>query len=285
MKTFVMKDGVAVITGAASGIGAELAAGLAARGCHLALVDVDETRLTQVAERLGNYGVRISRHVTDVSDPEAADSLAADVQNAHGRVTMLFNNAGVALGGFFDEVPPEKFDWLMQVNFHGPVRLIRAFLPLLEQAEQAQIINTSSVFGLIGPPEQTAYSASKFALRGFSESLRNELADSTVGVTTVHPGGVNTRIVENAILSGDREAAEKRAAEFRKNLKLPPEKAAEIILKGVERRRARILVGSDARFIDIIQRLLPVGHARLLSMVFGGTSSREATRNAPTAGK
>jgi len=166
----------------------------------------------------------------------------------------------------------------MQVNFHGPVRLIRAFLPMLEAEPEAQIINTSSVFGFIGPPEQTAYSASKFALRGFSESLRNELADSSIGVSLVHPGGINTRIVETAILSGDAAAAEKRAAEFRKNLRMPADKAAQIILDGVARRKPRILVGGDAKFIDVIQRLMPVGHARLLSMIFGGTSTRDEAR-------
>ena len=278
MAKFPYQDGVAVVTGAASGIGAELAAGLAAKGSHLALVDMDEDRLAQVASRLGNRGVRISTHVADVAKPDTATRLLGEVKAQHGRATMLFNNAGVALGGFFDEVPEDRFDWLMQVNFHGPVRLTRAFLPMLEAQDQAQIVNTSSVFGLIGPPEQTAYAASKFALRGFSEALRNELEGSTVGVSTVHPGGVNTRIVKNAILSGDPAEAEARAAEFRKNLKLAPDKAAEIILRGVEQRRARILVGSDAKFIDLIQRLMPVRHATLLKLIFSGGASRDDAR-------
>lgn len=279
MANFALKDGVAVITGAASGIGEELASALAERGAHLALVDVDEGRLSDVATRLNNRGVRISTHVADVAAPETAERIAAEVQEIHGGATMLFNNAGVAVGGFFDEVPADRFDWLMQVNFHGPVRLVRAFLPQLDAAKEACIVNTSSVFGLIGPPEQTSYSASKFALRGFSEALRSELIDSTVGVTTVHPGGIRTRIADNAILAGDAAAAAQRVEEFKKNLRMAPEKAAQIILAGVEQRRARILVGADAKFIDLLQRMFPVWHLKILSLFFGNPSSREAARN------
>ncbi len=282
MVKFQMKGGVAVVTGAASGIGAELAAGLAKRGVHLALADMDQQRLARRAASIGDRDVRISAHVVDVADPDTANQLACEVQERHGGATMLFNNAGVALAGYFDEVSGERFDWLMQVNFHGPVRLVRAFLPMLEAAKQSQIVNISSVGGLIGVPEQTAYTASKFAIRGFSEALRHELVGSAVGVTTVNPGGVNTRIADNAYLEGDQEAARKRVEEFRKNLRLSPTKAAEIILKGVERRRGRILVGTDARVIDLLQRLLPVSYFRVISTLFSGVSTRDQARRPDT---
>ena len=278
MVKFEMKDGVAVVTGAASGMGADLAIGLAKRGAHLALADVDQQRLESFVNDLGNREVRISTHVVDIADRDAAAQLAGEVQETHGGATMLFNNAGVALAGFFDEVSEDRFDWLMQVNFHGPVRLVRAFLPVLEAANQAQIVNISSVGGLVGMPGQTAYTASKFAIRGFSEALRHELAGSTVGVTTVNPGGVDTRIADNAFLAGDQRAAKQRVEEFRKNLKLSSAKAAEIILKGVVRRRGRILVGADARLIDFLQRLMPVSYLKVLSPLFSGVLTRDQAR-------
>jgi short-subunit dehydrogenase len=189
---------------------------------------------------------------------------------AHGRVDLLINNAGVALGGNFDQVSEADFDWLMEINFHAVVRLTRAFLPLLRTSDDARIVNLSSVFGLISPPGQCAYSASKFAVRGFSNALRLELAGTRVGVSVVHPGGVATAIARNARIAASVPADERRVrlelAE--KMLRMAPDKAGEIIVRGVEKRRARILVGNDALIISLLERLAPVSYWRVLQSLF-----------------
>jgi short-subunit dehydrogenase len=181
---------------------------------------------------------------------------------AHGRVTALVNNAGVALGGLFEQVTADDFDWLMQINFGATVRLTRAFLPSLGREPAAQLVNVSSIFGIIAPPGQTAYAASKFAVRGFSESLRHELqmSGSPVAVTLVHPGGVRTAISENARLAQGLDTAQvqQERANWRSLLVLDPAKAAEIIAAGIERRAPRVLVGSDAKGAAIVQRLFPI---------------------------
>ncbi len=185
---------------------------------------------------------------------------------AHGRVDLLFNNAGVALIGNFEQVSEADFDWLMEINFHGVVRMTRAFLPLLKAGDDSRIVNLSSVFGLISPPGQCAYSASKFAVRGFSNALRHELAGCRVGVSVVHPGGVATAIARNARRPQDLPAEQLRLRlELTdKLLRMPPQKAGEIIVRGVEKRRARILVGRDAVIIALIERLAPVNYWRVL---------------------
>ena len=259
-----LRDGTAVVTGAASGIGAALALVLARRGMHLALVDRDAAGLEATAAAARATGRRASVHALDLADRAACDALPAAVLSAHGGVAVLVNNAGVALGGRFAHVAAEDFDWLMEINFHAPVRLVRAFLPLLARAPAAQVVNVSSVFGIIAPPGQTAYCASKFALRGFSESLRHELEaeGSSVGVTLVHPGGVRTAIARNARLAAGLDAAEvaREQASWRALLALAPEDAAETIARAIERRAPRVLVGRDARGAALLQRLFPVGY-------------------------
>ena len=184
------KDRVAVLTGAGSGIGRALANALARTGCNLALADLNSDSLAETAAQARALGVRVSEHPLDVSDRAAVAALPAAVIAEHGNVDILINNAGVALGGSFDEVSTENFDWLMSINFDAVVTMCRAFLPLLKQRPEARIVNISSLFGLITPAGQTAYCASKFAVRGFSNALRLELLDSNVGVTVVHPGGL-----------------------------------------------------------------------------------------------
>ncbi|CAN5481188.1 hypothetical protein BH24GEM3_BH24GEM3_04070 [soil metagenome] len=179
---------------------------------------------------------------------------------AHGRVTILLNNAGVSLVGRFEEVTMEEFRWLLEINFFAVVALTNAFLPILLRQEQAQIVNVSSLFGIIAPAEQTAYSASKFAVRGFSEALRHELEGSSVGVTVVHPGGVRTAIATSARVAAaaDPEEAAASAAKFtRRALRLSPEKAAATLVRAIERRRKRVLIGTDARVLDLLQRAAP----------------------------
>ncbi|HEX8483628.1 MAG TPA: SDR family NAD(P)-dependent oxidoreductase [Allosphingosinicella sp.] len=258
----------AVITGAASGIGRGTALALARRGCNLALADLDEDGLAETAALAGEHGVKISRHRLDVASREAVAAFPEIVLASHGRADLLFNNAGVAIGGTFDQVAEEDFDWLMEINFFGVVRMTRAFLPLLRTSGQARIVNVSSIFGIIAPPGQTAYSASKFAVRAFSESLRRELEaeGAKIGVTVVHPGGVATAIARNArpprgINDMDLDAQKKN---FEKFLRMPPLKAGEIIVAGVEKDRPRVLVGNDARFMALVERVAPVSYWKLL---------------------
>ena len=260
----------AVVTGAAGGIGRGIALALARRGCHLALADIDEQALTRTAAEIADQEaarpLRVSHHHLDVSNRAAVAAFPAQVMAAHGAVDILVNNAGVALGGTFLEVAESDFDWLVGINFWGVVQMTRAFLPLLSNSEEARIVNVSSLFGLIAPPGQTAYAASKFAVRGFSESLRQELADTRIGVTVVHPGGIATSIAKNARMPASLSADEaaKRRTFFDSFLTMPPETAGEIIVRGVEQRKARILVGSDAKYAALVERLMPVNYWKWL---------------------
>jgi NAD(P)-dependent dehydrogenase (short-subunit alcohol dehydrogenase family) len=258
----------AIITGAASGIGRGTAVALAKRGCNLALADLNEQGLEETAALTEAHGVKASRHRLDVASREEVAALPGIVLAAHGRCDLLFNNAGVAIGGTFEQVAEEDFDWLMEINFHGVVRMTRAFLPLLRASDRARIVNISSIFGIIAPPGQTAYCASKFAVRAFSESLRRELEaeGARIGVTVVHPGGVNTSIAKSArpprgVNDVDLEAQKER---FEKLLVMPPERAGEIIVDGVEKERPRVIVGNDARFMAIVERLAPISYWKLL---------------------
>jgi NAD(P)-dependent dehydrogenase (short-subunit alcohol dehydrogenase family) len=261
----------ALITGAASGIGRAIAVSLARRRCHLSLADIDESGMAETADLAGGYGVRVTRHRLDVADRAAVSALPSIVAAEHPGVDLLVNNAGVAVGGTFEQVSEEDFEWLFEINFWGVVRMTRAFLPLLRASGDARVVNLSSVFGLVAPPGQAAYAASKFAVRGFSEALRHELEGSGVGVTVVHPGGVATSIAERARVPAgvsDEEVA-RRHEQFRKLLRLPPEVAGEAIVRGVERRRARVLVGSDAKLLSAVARLLPVSYWKVLALRVG----------------
>jgi NAD(P)-dependent dehydrogenase (short-subunit alcohol dehydrogenase family) len=261
-----LKNRVAVLTGAGSGIGRAMAQALSRRGCQMALADVNPKGLRETAEMVEAEGGRVSQHVLDVASREQVAALPAAVMQAHGRADILINNAGVAVGGTFEQVSETDFDWLMEINFHGVVRMTRAFMPLLRASDQARIVNISSVFGLISPPGQTAYSASKFAVRGFSNALRHELAGSKVGVTVAHPGGVATAIARNARIPAGAAAAEVKEhldlAE--KMLRMPATKAGEIIVTAIERERERVLVGLDAKVLSVLERLSPVHYWRLL---------------------
>jgi short-subunit dehydrogenase len=256
----------AVVTGAAGGIGRAIATSLARRGCNLALADIDDAALAGTAAELAAQGLRVSRHHLDVSDREAIAAFPQRVTAEHAGVDLLINNAGVALGGTFEQVAEADFDWLLAINFWGVVRMTRAFLPLLHKSDDARLVNISSLFGLIAPPGQTAYCASKFAVRGFSESLRHELSGTHIGVTVVHPGGVATSIAKNARVASsisDEEAAE-RQERSKSFLTMPPEIAGEIIVRGIENRAPRVLVGPDAKRAAFIERLMPVNYWNLL---------------------
>jgi short-subunit dehydrogenase len=262
-----LSEGVAVVTGAGSGIGRALARQLAAVGSALAIADIDQAGLLQTEQSLDKKSALVTAHVVDVADEKAMCSFAEDVGKRHGRVTLLINNAGVALHGNFEEVSLDDFRFLMNINFWGTLYGVKFFLPLLKREKRAQIVNISSVFGMIAPAGQCAYAASKFAVRGFTEALRHELAGSNVSVSCVHPGGVRTQIARHARVGAGVTGTEhhEKAAQFERLLRTSPEAAAARILRGVERREPRILIGADAYQVDILQRLRPATYWKTLS--------------------
>jgi len=259
-----IRGAVAVVTGAASGIGRALAVDLAKLGAQLALADLNTAGLEETRKLVG--GATARTYTVDVSKAAAVEDFARSVQQDFGRASLLVNNAGVALMGTFAEVSLEDMQWLIGINFWGVVHGCKFFLPLLQREPDAHIVNVSSVFGLIGPPGQTAYASSKFAVRGFSESLREELRAGTgIKVTSVHPAGIATPIAHNArAFSGATAAARQDAEEyFKKVAVITPEEAARVIVKGILENKNRVLIGADAYRIDRIQRLFP---ARASSM-------------------
>lgn len=262
METFTGR--VAAVTGAGSGIGRALARELARRGAHLALSDVNETGLAETVSLCEGHGVKVTSHRVDVADRAAVFAWADTVAAEHGKVNLVVNNAGVALGATIDEGSVDDIAWLMGINYWGVVYGTKAFLPHLKAAGEGHIVNLSSVFGLISVPTQSAYNSAKFAVRGFTDALRMELEIANCGVscTTVHPGGVKTNIARNARIdpaleaeAGGRAEADRR---FDRMAITTPDKAARQILKAVERNRRRVLVGPDAKVIDLISRL-PAG--------------------------
>src|SRR5215211_2416004 len=255
----------AAVTGGASGIGRALAHDLAARGCDLALADSDEAGLASVVAELAKSGRKVTTHRVDVSEPAQIDAFAAAAT-----LNILINNAGVALLGQFNEIDQAQFEWLMNINFWGVVHGTRVFLPQLSSRSAAHIVNISSIFGIIAPPGQTAYCASKFAVRGFSEALRHELklALSPVKLSVVHPGGIATNIVRNmrtgvAVTDNARRA---EVIEFfdKEFAKTTAQAAASAIIAGIEKNAPRILIGGDARMLDRLQRILPGTYFRIL---------------------
>jgi len=266
-----IRGAAAAVTGAASGIGRALAIELAARGCDLALADRDEAGLQSVAAEIGRTGAqKVSVHRVDVSEPKQIVEFAQAAIKTHPGLNILVNNAGVALLGHFHEIDQAQMDWLMSINFWGVVHSTRAFLPHFATRSEAHIVNISSIFGIIAPPGNTAYSAAKFAVRGFSESLRHELqmASSPIRLSVVHPGGVLTNIVRNSragSLVTDNERRAQTIERFDAIAQTTPKDAALTIIRGIEKNRPRILIGGDARFMDIIQRFRPVTYWTVLA--------------------
>jgi short-subunit dehydrogenase len=257
---------VAVITGAGSGVGRALAVRLAGRGCVLLLADIDETGLSQTAGQVEEAGAACTSHVVDVADRAAVEAFAAGVAARHAHVNLLINNAGVTVVDEAESMDYEDFEWVMQINFWGVVYGTKAFLPSLRRADAAHIVNMSSVFGLMGMPLQSAYNASKFAVRGFTEALKMELAGSHIGVSCVHPGGIRTRIGRNSRIRDVALSApsDEIIRQFERFAMTSPDKAAAAIIRGIEKRRQRVLIGPDARFIDWIVRLVPRSYGKII---------------------
>jgi NADP-dependent 3-hydroxy acid dehydrogenase YdfG len=263
MKDF--RDKVAAITGAGSGMGRALALELASRGCAVAIADIGRAALDETAGLLRDAKVAVSTHVVDVADRAAMETFAADVARIHGKVNLVFNNAGVSVTNTIEKLSYDDFQWLMNINFWGVVHGTKAFLPYLHQVDEAHIVNTASIFGVVAFPTQGAYNASKFAVRGFTEALRQELADTHIGVSCVQPGGVKTNIVKTSrYYAQDNEAPTKdeMVQNFERLAALTPQQAALQILAGVERNRGRVLVGKDAKLLAWVQRLFPESYSK-----------------------
>lgn len=259
---------VAAITGAGSGIGRALAVELASRGAHLALSDVDEVGLAETVARCEGRGVKVTSARVDVADRAAVFAWADDVAEAHGRVNLIFNNAGVALAATIETMDHDDFAWLMDIDFWGVVHGTQAFLPHLKAAGEGHVVNISSVFGLLAIPSQSAYNAAKFAVRGFTDALRIELDVARCGVssTTVHPGGIKTNIARNARMNDSIVGTPDEArSQFDQVAMTTPTKAARQILKAVERNRRRALIGPDAKALDLVSRLPAVVSQRVLA--------------------
>lgn len=280
MKDFSGK--VAAITGAGSGIGQATAIALAGKGCHLSLSDVNDKGLARTLDKLRPYPVKVTVHHVDVGDRAAVYQYAEDSVKEHGKVNLIINNAGVGLGETVEAMSYENFEWLMNINFWGVVYGTKAFLPHLKQSSDGHVVNISSIFGIIGVPTQAAYNASKFAVRGFTEALREELdiEGGCVSATCVHPGGVKTNIARNSRMGemgnmsiGDQEEI---ADLFDRIAMSTPEQAAKAILRGVQKNQRRVLIGADAVLMDTTQRLMPTAYQRVLETLFRINRGRSA---------
>ena len=259
-------DKVAVITGAGSGIGRALAIALAQRGARLALSDIDPVAVADTVATCEKIGAKAVGYTLDVADRAAFLAHADAVVAEFGQVNLVVNNAGVALMATVEDMTWEDFDWIMGINFWGVMHGTKAFLPHLIASGDGHIVNLSSVFGLIGVPTQSAYNATKFGVRGFTEALREEMliAGHRVGVSCVHPGGIDTNIARAARKPDDVDD-EEAARSFAKIAGTSPDDAAKTIIRGIERRSAKILIGVDARVIDLLPRVFGSTYQRLIA--------------------
>lgn len=245
-----------MITGAGSGIGRAVALEMSRQGMNLALVDINEAGLAQTRAMISDSKLTVSCHVVDVTDIQALKALPQGVLAFHRTVDVLVNNAGVTCVKSFFEQSMDDFDWVMNVNFNAVVRGTKLFLPYLMRRPEAHIINISSIFGIVGVPGQTSYCASKFAVRGFSESLQEELINTPIGVTVVHPGGVATRVVADARTS-DEALKTEMARAFERHA-IHPDEAARQIVQALRKKRPRLVLTREAILGDLIKRVFPI---------------------------
>lgn len=265
---------VVAITGAGSGIGQALAIALAQQGCRLALSDISQQGLDQTRSLLAAHGAIATTAIVDVGSEQDMYRWANDVVREHGGVNIIINNAGVALSGTVGALALKDYEWIMRINFWGVIYGTKAFLPHLERSGNGHVVNISSVFGLTAQPFMSGYNASKFAVRGFTESLRQDLdvAGSCVSATCVHPGGIKTNIAKSArvddsvaTVTGRDNAAATR--EFEMTFLSTPESAARTIIDGIRRNKRRVLIGPDARVYDWLARLLPAAYQKIFTTV------------------
>ena len=278
---------VAAVTGAGSGIGRCLSIQLAQQGCHLALSDVNEKGLQETADQLSQYGVKVTTQKLNVADKDAFYAWADQVVADHGRVNLIFNNAGVALAGTIDGLKVEDYEWVMDINFYGVLYGTKAFLPHLEASGDGHIINISSIFGVAAQPLMSGYNASKFAVKGFTESLRQELdiTRSCVSATVVHPGGIKTNIAQSTrysdsanAVTGTDESESKQ--EFEDLFLTTPETAARYIIKAVKKNKRRALIGPDAWVNDFLIRMFPAGYQRVVVKAIEWKANQNRKRKA-----
>jgi NAD(P)-dependent dehydrogenase (short-subunit alcohol dehydrogenase family) len=283
MKSFDGK--VAAITGAGSGMGRTLALSLARRGCEVAVSDVDERGLAETVNLAAKHSVKVTSKRVDVAQREQVYAWADDVVRDHGRCHLIFNNAGVSHTSTIEGLEYADFEWIMGINFWGVVYGTKAFLPHLKAAGEGHIINTSSLFGLLAIPSQSTYNATKFAVRGFTEALREELelTRSPVSATCVHPGGIKTNIARSGRIDPSMKDLgvtdlEKSRRNFEKAFRVTAEDAAETILRGVQRNSRRVLIGSDAFFLDLLQRVAPGSYHAVVAAAARRTMKRMGSR-------
>ena len=271
MKNFAGKT--AVITGAGSGMGRYLAVLLAKAGANVAICDINQDTLNATATMVKQYNVGLSTHVVDMGDMDQIEALPEAVIAQHGSVDLLFNNAGVTVGSTFDGMSERDWDWVMNINLNGVVKSSRVFLPYLKDRPEAVLVNTSSIFGMIAVAGQSVYHATKFGVRGFTESLAKEFKGTNLQVHCVHPGHVGTNILANSRFNTDQPGRfgadfnKDEMAEMFRTKGMHPSRAASIILNGVRRNRRRIFVGLDAKLMDLAQRLTPMHYEWLLPLI------------------
>lgn len=276
----ILKNKTAAVTGAASGIGRMLAVNLANEGCNLALADINAAGLQETAKLVGNQ-VKVTTHILDVSRREQVFQYADEAAERHGGVDIIINNAGVALGDFLETVPLEDFEWLMGINFWGVVYGTMAFLPHLKKRPEGHVVNISSINGIISNPNNGPYCAAKFAIKGYTETLAQEMHGTSIHVSCVHPGGIKTNIARNTRINRTMFdlTKEKAVNLYEEELfRTTADDAAKIIIAGIRRNKRRILVGADAKAIDLLTRFFPVTAVTLSTLISRRVAQKYANK-------
>lgn len=257
---------LAVITGAASGIGRATAIELARRGARVAMTDLNRGGLAETEALIKAAGGEATTYLLDVADRDAVHAFAQEIEASHGGADIVINNAGVAQIARVEDLTYDDFEWVMNIDFWGMVYGTKAFLPQFQAKGGGHIVNVSSLFGLLAVPSQAAYNSAKFAIRGFTEALRHEMKGTDIKVSCVHPGGIKTNIVRNARFLQSTRAAEREEAVtgFDRLARTTPERAGIVIVDGIEKNKERILIGMDAKIIDLLQRLMPASYGKVL---------------------
>lgn len=271
MDRYIFEKKTAIITGGNAGIGRAVAYELAERGSDLAIIGRNQTTINEVCDDLNEKypNQKITGYQLDISDFSNIPIVIKQIASDHKHIGLLVNNAGVAMGGKFEELSVDDIESVFNINFKSQIVMIKEVLPYLKKTKGSHIANVSSLFGIITPSGQSAYSASKFAVKGFSEVLRQELEPLGIGVSTVFPGGVKTNIAANTKIGegANKNAIQKEAKSFESNLTMTPEYAAKVIVNGIEKRKVRILIGATTKFLDFMTRLMPVKYEFLLKLV------------------